>query len=446
MRVHIEVTFLSDWHVGEGAGGAGHIDRLVRRDPVDSLPYLPAKTLTGILRDGCEKVAFGLDDGQPAGPWQRFTAALFGFQAVDSAIGGETSSAPLSIRPAYLDAQVRTALANNPDLRRALTFVKPGVKLNDGVAQSRMLRLEEMVLSGAVLGADAELALAGSAAGDTALALLWAGARAVERLGGKRRRGAGRCVISLKKPGDQGPLLDANRVATLLAEKEPLAIPRDDPAELSFSWPVTATSAAARPWYRIPLCLELLTPVLVPDAVSGNVVATRDFIPGSLLVPALNRRLRQLMGSEGANLPSHLAAGRVQVRNAYPLHENCRLLPVPLALEAEKENPGKVRCGLHAKADDGVQRKQLRDGYAAPGFLPATGSNSDSNPITRVVTQATTHAVMRRPSALRRRFSSMGRCLARIPTAPALPAKCASAAPKRTIMGGLASLPGARSR
>lgn len=37
----------SDWHIGLGAGRPGEVDRLVQRDH-DGLPFIPAKTLTGI--------------------------------------------------------------------------------------------------------------------------------------------------------------------------------------------------------------------------------------------------------------------------------------------------------------------------------------------------------------------------------------------------------------
>ena len=60
-RVCLEMT--SDWHVGSGAGRPGSQTRLVARD-ADELPYVPAKTLTGLWRDALERLAFGLDEGQ----------------------------------------------------------------------------------------------------------------------------------------------------------------------------------------------------------------------------------------------------------------------------------------------------------------------------------------------------------------------------------------------
>src|SRR2546430_16581262 len=70
-----------DWHGGTGAGRSGDVDRLIARDE-DGLPFLPAKTLTGIWRDACKQVARALDSGtrEQDGPWQRLLAAVFGDQ------------------------------------------------------------------------------------------------------------------------------------------------------------------------------------------------------------------------------------------------------------------------------------------------------------------------------------------------------------------------------
>ena len=55
-RRRLKLTFESDWHIGTGAGIPGSVDRQVLRDG-DGLPYVPGKTLTGILRDAAEWVA-----------------------------------------------------------------------------------------------------------------------------------------------------------------------------------------------------------------------------------------------------------------------------------------------------------------------------------------------------------------------------------------------------
>ncbi|MFM7857195.1 MAG: RAMP superfamily CRISPR-associated protein, partial [Flammeovirgaceae bacterium] len=78
----LKIEMKSDWHIGSGTGIAGGIDRLVRRDK-NGLPYLPAKTITGVWRDACELLAFGLDGGSEHGAWQQWVDYLFGDQPAD---------------------------------------------------------------------------------------------------------------------------------------------------------------------------------------------------------------------------------------------------------------------------------------------------------------------------------------------------------------------------
>ena len=381
-KIPLTLTFASDWHVGEGAGSSGHIDRIVRRHPEDKLPYVPAKTLTGVLRDGCEKVARGLDDGKEDGPWQQFLYGIFGQQSQGADNIATTTHARLSISSARLDPALRSALANS-ELKAALTFIKPGIKVDEsGIAESKMLRYEEVVLAGAELEADAELDLPDGEVQQAALALLAAGAKAVERLGAKRRRGNGRCVLNI----DHAP----DNLADILG-KEPPELP-------PYSSPVLELKAAHAEsdetgWHVINLDLELLSPVVIPADTAGNVIGTRDHIPGSLLLPALDKKLRELLGTQVApSLTTLLACGHIQIRNAYPLVGDNRLLPVPASLMAEKNHPGMVLNELHEQSDERIQRKQLRTGYTPSAGLPA--SSPDKNPLVMVKTVSATHAVV----------------------------------------------------
>ena len=84
------LTFYSDWHVGSGAGIPGSVDRQVLRDE-EGFPYVPGKTLTGILRDAAEWIADTRDAAeQVAGAqgaaekkdqrWKKVLIGLFGEQ------------------------------------------------------------------------------------------------------------------------------------------------------------------------------------------------------------------------------------------------------------------------------------------------------------------------------------------------------------------------------
>src|SRR5277367_6418029 len=98
---HVQLKMISDWHVGSGTGCPGSVDRLVLRDE-DGLPFVPAKTLTGIWRDACELAAFDLDNGDPEGVWSKWVEHVFGEQPARTLPGTHT---PLPPRPAILSVR-----------------------------------------------------------------------------------------------------------------------------------------------------------------------------------------------------------------------------------------------------------------------------------------------------------------------------------------------------
>ncbi len=46
------IEFLSDWHIGSGLGSGPDSDAVVLKNQI-GLPYVPGKTLKGLLRDAC---------------------------------------------------------------------------------------------------------------------------------------------------------------------------------------------------------------------------------------------------------------------------------------------------------------------------------------------------------------------------------------------------------
>lgn len=371
-RFRIRLTMESDWHVGSGMGRPGNIDRLIARD-ADGLPFVPAKTLHGIWRDACERLCRGLDDGQ-SGAWSQLVDQLFGSQP---ALGpsdptgrhGDPTALPLmsavQVRPARIPSPLRELLARaDRRVRQALTFVKPGVKIDrrSGSAQTDFLRFEEMARKGTVLEADCHLVVTDQATRELASALLIASARLVERLGGKRRRGTGRCRLEILGANP------ATAVAWLADNVSPPNWSHDHPSNASPEKRYLADKDD--PWLCVPLILRLQGPLAVSYRTTGNVVETLDFVPGSYLLPHVTQALSGL----GLDVRSALQAGDVCVLPAYPEVDGERGQPVPLAWFASKDmkkplsdaNRGKViNRLLQAEPADGTQLKQMREGYVS---------------------------------------------------------------------------------
>jgi CRISPR/Cas system CSM-associated protein Csm3 (group 7 of RAMP superfamily) len=49
------IAFLSDWHIGSGLGSGPDSDAVVLKNQ-QGLPYVPGKTLKGLLRDACHEM------------------------------------------------------------------------------------------------------------------------------------------------------------------------------------------------------------------------------------------------------------------------------------------------------------------------------------------------------------------------------------------------------
>lgn len=399
-KFKLRLTMLSDWHIGSGAGRPGNVDRLVLRD-ADGYPFAPAKTITGIWRDAAEQLADGLDEGKK-GKWTKLVEIVFGNQpALDGANPERIpNKAILSIGPARYSKSLRDRIKQRvknfsteeegrrrckQQLQAAFIFIKPGVAIDplSGQARPDFLRFEEMCRAGAVLEADCTLDLEKirdeEEKRDIA-ALLSAAAKLVERIGGKRRRGAGRCNLEIVAD-ETSAYAFQNTLARLRRDDERLGESleqsldslslennksRETPPQNEGDDESSDDDAKdTDQWLRVPLKLTLQTPLAIAARTLGNVSETLDYLPGTYLLPHITRCL------DGYNCHADVARGDLQVLPATIDVEGRRGLPVPMAIfkkkgEKEFERSGTVFNRLCEKEpDDRAQIKGRREGYIA---------------------------------------------------------------------------------
>ncbi|WBB95009.1 RAMP superfamily CRISPR-associated protein [Solwaraspora sp. WMMA2080] len=379
----VEVEFLSDWACGTGTGRHGAVDREVQRD-ADGLPMLRGKALAAMLRDTAETVAAGLDEGT-TGTWHAWVEAVFGSQPgassrqqLDAGPQPRTMPVPatLQARPLRLAAPVREAIAalderNQALAREAAVLLRPGVAIDTDrhTAADDTFRIEERAAVGLTVTANWQLVFPGLAADDAvpweAELLLRAAARLVDAVGGKRRRGAGRCRVTVagdraSVDGHAGP-----RLAALLDQvdqaKEPtaaiLAGTSADPAGTTLG-----ARATEQLRHRHDLRITALTPLLVARGVIGNMVLTDKYVPGTSLLPmvakALGRRATEL-----------ITGGQVVVTNATIEVNGERTLPRPRALHHDKDarprRPGdpQTLVNIFQPRDDDGRRLRTDDDF-----------------------------------------------------------------------------------
>ncbi len=335
---NITISMDSDWHIGSGAS-RGEMDRTVQRD-ADHLPYIPAKTLTGILRDGCEQVAEALDN-HAQGKWQQWVDFVFGSQpalANDEQAEMEPTPAVVNIHSAFVDDSLRNALAGKPQLKEAIALMKPGVTIcpETGSAISNQLRFEEVIRQGTILTAkqcgfvfDDEITIS-EEQHQIAYALLLAGAKLVERIGGKRRRGYGRCTIRIDADSDQW-------VAWLKQQIENDTV-ADPPTRKK--QPISAANSAhqssqPQQWWKIPLTVTARSPLVLPKRTVGNIVECLDYIPGRYFLRYLHKKLSSFI-----DVASAIAQGNLLITNATIDIDGQAGRPTPLCLFSDKLHGG----------------------------------------------------------------------------------------------------------
>ena len=380
----VQVEMLSDWHVGAGTTGGPLVDRAVIRD-IDGLPFVPAKTLTGVWRDACERVALGLDDGTPDG-WSRWVTFLFGDQPSAGSTGFAPHPAALSVRPARFPTSLRRALAGRPLLRDAVTFLKPGVRIDPdtGAALDEHLRFVEMARRGGVLYGRAELRQDGWSDDQkaAATALLAAGAAFADRLGGRRRRGAGRCRLRLGHLDTVEPWLDLVEHHHDTHANPPQPPSRRPPPRPKVRGVPTGRRDAD--WETVGCLLTPLTPLLVTREVAGNVVISLDHVPGGQLL----RHVHDTFADLGVDVSDLIATARLIVTDVTAEVGEQPGRRLPLTFLQRKDQASRAVNWFRAGSDGDEPLKPVQP----PGFVGV--SKADSVTLIRQPLTSRTHVTV----------------------------------------------------
>jgi len=419
----IRLEMKSDWHVGTGAGRPGSVDKLIARD-VDGFPFVPAKTLNGIWRDAMETLTLGLDGGIE-GNWSKWVEAIFGIQPnqLQGVQPNETqadelqrrvknsdatySFSLLSVQPARLSQNLRGKIdkaineisdeAQRQQRRKllsALTFIKPGVSIDEqtGTAITDFLRFEEMGRVGTVLETECVLNFdtLDSESQKIISALLLLSAKLVERIGGKRRRGAGLCelkiidceesqiaeAINLLKEKEKEETNQPINASDKSADSDKRSIVREEESK-NADTTSEIEDQQTNAWQTLEFTLRLHTPVSIVTATLGNVSESLDYIPGTYLLPHITKVLRKKLSSK---VFQAVAYGDLQVLPATVEVNEERGLPVPKTIYYgkmsggfDKQKDGKTTVYNLLKEKDKIETGDQKKGYRS-GYVQALDS------------------------------------------------------------------------
>lgn len=198
INIYYKIEFFDAWHTGSGLAAGADVDALVIKDK-NNLPYIPGKTIKGLVREALEDILRFKNTDK-----HELVNKNFGFfQEIKQEKSDSEGEIEKMIRGnifftnAFLSKELSDAITKDKNLYRFMyrSVSSTAIEENTGVAKEHSLRrLETTIpceLYGDILNIHDELA------DDIIDALSF-----IKRLGVGRNRGLGRCQFTVVRKED----------------------------------------------------------------------------------------------------------------------------------------------------------------------------------------------------------------------------------------------------
>lgn len=187
MDITYNIEFHTYWHCGSGLAAGADVDLLTIKD-LDGLPYVPGRTMKGLVKEAAEEISSF--SGSSSG---NRIAFLFGNSADRNTLSVPDADAMRQGVLFFSDAVIEDGRGDiireglQPYMYDKISSTMIG---DNGVAEDHSLRKMEVsipcVLHGEILGIT-----------DDGMELVSKSLKYIKRLGQNRNRGLGRCTISI---------------------------------------------------------------------------------------------------------------------------------------------------------------------------------------------------------------------------------------------------------
>jgi CRISPR/Cas system CSM-associated protein Csm3 (group 7 of RAMP superfamily) len=187
-KIKYTIKFFTDWHCGSGLSSGADLDLLVIKNK-DKLPFIPGKTIKGLLREAVEEIQVYSDS--------KFDLIeIFGAETnIKKGINGDKQGCCF-FKNAELKEDLQEAIVSNKLQDYLYRSVASTAINEDGIADDHSLRKMEVTvpceLEGEILDVPEEF-----------VSIIENGLKFIKRLGQNRNRGLGRCTITIEKGGKQ---------------------------------------------------------------------------------------------------------------------------------------------------------------------------------------------------------------------------------------------------
>ncbi len=182
-----QIEFFDFWHVGSGLTGGSAADAIVNKDK-EGFPYIPGKTLKGLLRDAAEQLA----DFNHSIVNAKFTDEIFGIKpSKDSETsGGINGKMPCFFTNAYLDQTLASTIIQKSQMADLYAIHASTAIEENGLAKKNTLRHIEVTVPIILYAKILEVP-------DDKITGFHACLAMVKRMGTSRTRGLGRCQLTI---------------------------------------------------------------------------------------------------------------------------------------------------------------------------------------------------------------------------------------------------------
>lgn len=179
-RIDYHIEFFSQWHCGSGLSAGADIDLLVIKDK-EGMPFIPGKTLKGLIREAVENLIHYQGQSKDS------VEQVFGKE-------GEASGCAHFSNAQLNDSEYKAIVANKAQHFLYQKVTTTSISDNDGIAEDHSLRSLEVVVP-CTLHAHIDNVP------DDMVETVTEALGLIKRLGHKRTRGLGRCDFRVEEKG-----------------------------------------------------------------------------------------------------------------------------------------------------------------------------------------------------------------------------------------------------
>ena len=183
MNIKYTLEFFSDWHCGSGLAAGADVDLLVVKDK-DGLPFVPGKTIKGLIREAVEDInqfsGLSLDEK---------IKEHFGF--FDDKDTNEKGD--MFFSNAVLPEDEHNAIVDNNAVKYMFRSIASTAIDENGIAKDHSLRKMEVTIPCTLSGDIYDVP-------DCLADVIYNALRYIKRLGQNRNRGLGRCKFEQIEP------------------------------------------------------------------------------------------------------------------------------------------------------------------------------------------------------------------------------------------------------